>query len=149
MNDNVLLLLENLFEGDLDGVVRPVISIDDFESKIDDNALVVAFYSKNHEAAEDLAVFIERSSIKRILDTEVSINTNKEGDHLVFVEVDITNLKYTEIGNIVNDIMKVANRLVGRDTVWKLKNNRLFGKKLYKFSEEGLNKLLREIYKKD
>jgi hypothetical protein len=149
MNDNLLLLLENLFEGDLDGVVRPVISIDDFVSKIDDNALVLAFYSKNHEAAEDLAVFIERSSIKRILDTEVSINTNKEGDHLVFVEVDISNLKYNEIANIINDILQIASRLVGRDTVWKIKNNRLLGKKLYKFSEEGLNKLLKNIYKKD
>jgi hypothetical protein len=149
MNDNLLLLLENLFEGDLDGVVRPVISIDDFVSKIDDNALVLAFYSKNHEAAEDLAVFIERSSIKRILDTEVSINTNKEGDHLVFVEVDISSLKYNEIANIINDILQIASRLVGRDTVWKIKNNRLLGKKLYKFSEEGLNKLLKNIYKKD
>jgi hypothetical protein len=149
MNSDLLLLLENLFEGDLDGVIRPVISVDDFESKIDTNALVIAFYSKNYEAAEDLAVFIERSSIKRILDTEVSINTNKEGDHLIFIEVDITNLKYNEIGDIINDILKVANRLVGRDTVWKIKNNRLLGKKLYKFSEEGLNKLLKKIYTKD
>lgn len=149
MNNDILLLLENLFEGDLKNVVRPVISIDDFESKIDENALVLAFYSKNYEAAEDLAVFVERSSISRILDTEVSINTNKEGDHLIFIEVDISNLKYNEIGDLVNDVIKVSSRLVGRDTEWKIKNNRLLGKKLYKYSEDGLNKLLKRIYKKD
>jgi hypothetical protein len=149
MNSDLLLLLENLFEGDLDGVIRPVISIDDFESKIDENTLVIAFYSKNYEAAEDLAVFVERSSIKRILDTEVSINTNKEGDHIVFIEVDIKNIKYDEIANLVNDILKVVNRLVGMETKWKIKNNRLLGKKLYKFSEDGLKKLLKKIYTKE
>jgi hypothetical protein len=148
MKHDIDLLLENLFEGDLDGVIRPVLSIDDFESKIDENALVLAFYSKNFEAAEDLAVFIERSHIDHILDTEVSINTNKENDHLVFIEIDISNLDHTEIGKLISEILKIAARLVGRDTKWKMKNNRILGKKLYNFTDDGLNTLLKKIYKK-
>lgn len=145
MNNDILLLLENLFEGDLHGMIRPVISIDDFESKIDENALVLAFYSKNFDAAEDLAVFIERSSITKILDTEVSINTNKENDHLIFIEIDISNKKISDIATTINDVLKVANRLVGKDTEWRMKNNRILGKKLYKFTEENLIKLLKKL----
>lgn len=147
MKHDISILLENLFEGDLAGVIRPVISIDDFESKIDENTMVLAFYSKNFEAAEDLAVFIERSHFDRILDTEVSINTNKENDHLIFVEIDVTNLKLNEISKIIIEIQKIASRLVGRDTKWKIKNNRIFGKKLYNLTEDGLLKLLKLIYK--
>jgi len=36
-------LNESLFPGDLKDLVRPIVSIDEFESKIDQRAIVLAF----------------------------------------------------------------------------------------------------------
>ena len=101
------MLLENLFAGDLDGVLHPVISIDDFESKIDENTIVIAFYLKNEESAEDLSVFLERSAISRILDTEVSSSTNKNGDYIVFVELDNSSKDNELLTDVIMDVVRV------------------------------------------
>ena len=63
---------EGLRENDLDDLVLPTITIDDFEPKSgdDDEVVVVTFRAKDDEPANDLASFIEKGS-HDILDTEV------------------------------------------------------------------------------
>ncbi len=79
-------LLEGLRANDLEGLVLPVISIDQFESKIDDDAIVVAFYVEYKDPATDLNRFIQKSA-EDLLDTEVSPAPTEEGYYLVFVEL--------------------------------------------------------------
>lgn len=81
------ILTEGLFNGDLEGLILPLISLNEYEPKIDKNALVVVFFAKHVEAAEDLSVFLEKSANDYIIDTEVSSAPDTDGNYLIFVEV--------------------------------------------------------------
>lgn len=78
-------LKEGLRGLDLIDLVKETVSIDEYESKIDDDAIVVGFYVDDKEPANDLSMFIE-SGGGDIIDTEVSPSTNNHGDYMVFVE---------------------------------------------------------------
>ena len=72
--------------GDLEDLVSNTISIDEFESKIDnEKAIVVAFKVADKEPAQDLSRFIEKSAVD-LLDTEVSPAPDTDGKFVVFVE---------------------------------------------------------------
>lgn len=80
-------LFEGLREGDLDGLVLPTLSIDEFETKLDDDAIVVAFYVQDREPADDLNRFIQKGAVA-LLDTDVSPAPNEDGYYIVFVELE-------------------------------------------------------------
>jgi len=78
---------EGLERNSLEYLVMPMISIDEYESKIDDRrVIVVGFFVKDHSPASDLSQFIEKSSL-RPLDTDVSPAPTDDGYYLVFVEL--------------------------------------------------------------
>ena len=79
-------LREGLREHDLADLVIPMVSIDEFESKVDDDAIVIGFFVKDFEPANDLNRFIQKSPVV-LLDTDVSPAPNEDGYFLVFVEV--------------------------------------------------------------
>lgn len=79
-------LLEGLKEGDLENLVLPLVSIDEYESKLDDDSIVVGFFVGDKEPAADLNRFIQKGAID-ILDTDVSPAPNEEGHFMVFVEM--------------------------------------------------------------
>lgn len=71
----------------LDHLILPLISIDEYHSKISDKkAIVVGFYSNQREPAMDLSNFIDKSDVET-LDTEVSPAPNPHGFYMVFVEI--------------------------------------------------------------
>jgi hypothetical protein len=80
-------LTEGLFENDLQGLIIPLVSLYEYAPKIKGDAIVLAFFAKHLEAAEDLSIFIEKSAIDEVLDTEVSSAPNEDGDYLIFVEL--------------------------------------------------------------
>jgi len=100
---------EGLLEHDLDYTIMPLISIDEYESKIDDRkAIVIGFYVTERDPAVDLAAFIEKGVV-RVLDTDVSPAPTDDGHYLVFVEIDRDDRfperlirMVAEIGNITN-----------------------------------------------
>lgn len=79
-------LFEGLKEGDLEDLVLPLISIDEYESKLDDDAIVFAFFVMDKNPANDLNRFIQKGSYP-LLDTDVSPAPNEDGYFMVFVEV--------------------------------------------------------------
>jgi hypothetical protein len=80
-------LTEGLDRHALEHLVMPLVTIDEYESKIDDRRVVVTgFYVTDHDPAIDLSIFIEKSSI-RPLDTDVSPAPTDDGYYLVFVEM--------------------------------------------------------------
>lgn len=102
-------ITEGLKRHDLDHMILPMISVDEFRSKIDDKTvIVVAFYCMEEDPAHDLSNFIERSPTNP-LDTDVSPAPSKEGYYVTFVELKRgprfveTLLKIlTEVGNLTD-----------------------------------------------
>jgi hypothetical protein len=82
-----MIIQEGLKQADLKDLVLPMLTVDEFSSKIDDNQIiVVGFYCFEEDAAHDLSNFIERSPVN-VEDTEVSPAPSKEGYYLCFVEM--------------------------------------------------------------
>lgn len=80
-------LTEGMKVGDLKELVDPTLSIDQFESKIDPDAIVVAFVTlcTIDNVAQDLSEFIETGK-NGVLDTEVSPGPNENNHYVLFVE---------------------------------------------------------------
>lgn len=81
-----MILKEGLKVGDLKDLAINTISIDQYESKIDDNSIVVAFYILYRQPAIDLNRFIQKSAVD-ILDTEMSPAPTEDGYYVIFVEL--------------------------------------------------------------
>ena len=78
---------EGLKEQSLDHLIIPMLTVDEYESKIDDKrVIVVGFFMFDKDPAEDLASFIDKSSSK-VLDTEVSPAPTPDGYYVVFIEL--------------------------------------------------------------
>lgn len=101
-------LVEGLREHDLKDLVIPMVSIDEFESKIDDDAIVVGFFVKDSDPANDLNRFIQKSPIQ-LLDTDVSPAPNEDGYFLVFVELSRDNSFYTKLKTILDEIKNLVD----------------------------------------
>lgn len=80
-----MILNEGLREHDLTDLVLPVISIDEYESKVQDDGIVVGFFVKNEDSANDLNRFIQKG-VGDFLDTDVSPAPDEDGNYVVFVE---------------------------------------------------------------
>lgn len=102
-------ITEGLTRGALENLVLPLVSIDEFESKISDKrAIVVGFYVGDEDPAIDLSNFVDKSSLP-ILDTEVSPAPTPEGQYVVFVEIQ-RNDQFPEILlGLINDINNLAS----------------------------------------
>lgn len=108
-------ITEGLRSGDLEHLVSSMISVNEFEPKSGDDVVVIAFYVKDEEPANDLASFIERGT-HDILDTEVSPAPDENGNYLVFVEID----KNKDMMSITKEILDDVQKLIKIDT-WKFK----------------------------
>jgi hypothetical protein len=128
-------LNEGLKAGDLDGLVLPLISIDEFESKISDDALVIAFFCDDEEPATDLKRFIEKGYIT-LLDVEVSPAPNPESYFLVFIEFIRDHTFPEKFMYIVDSINNLTNT-----KLWKF---RAYGEdKLHTLTLDHLKKYVR------
>lgn len=101
-------LREGLREEDLAELVIPMMSIDEFESKVDDDAIVVGFYIKDSDPADDLNRFIQKSPIS-LLDTDVSPAPNEDGYFLVFVELSRDGTFTEKLKTILSEIQNLVS----------------------------------------
>lgn len=102
-------LQEGLKAGDLQDLVLPMLSIDEFSSKIDDNTtIVVAFYCFEEDAAHDLSNFVERSPVN-VEDTEVSPAPSKEGYYLTFVEMRRSEQFPQRLNKLLDEVSRLTN----------------------------------------
>jgi hypothetical protein len=123
-------LTEGMRGGDLEDLVLPMVTIDEYESKVDEDAIVIGFYVSDHDAAHDLNRFIQKSPVP-ILDTDVSPAPDQQGYYLVFFEL----LNNERLGENVSAIIEEVSPLV-RIEKWQM---RLRGKdRLVAFSEQAL-----------
>ena len=105
-----MIIKEGLILNSLEDLVMPLLSIDEYESKISDKrVIVVGFFVTDNQPAIDLSNFIDKSS-QPILDTEVSPAPTPDGYYIVFVEIQrdenfpaILIKLITEIDNLCNN----------------------------------------------
>lgn len=70
----------------LKDLIHPIVSVDEYTSKIGENNVVVAFQVlDNFDAAYDLSSFVEKSPVG-VIDTEASETPNVDGRYIVFAE---------------------------------------------------------------
>ena len=101
-------IIEGVEHGDLQSLISSNISVAEFEPKTgtDDDVVVIGFFCKDEAPAEDIATFIEKSTVN-ILDTEVSPNPDENGFYLVFVEVENENLMQT-VFELLDDVSRLT-----------------------------------------
>jgi hypothetical protein len=81
-------LNEGLEYKDMVGILKPTMHIDEFSSKMgdDDDVIVVSFFVRNKQAAQDLANWFEKG-YDWVLDADISPGEIKPGRFLVYIEL--------------------------------------------------------------
>jgi hypothetical protein len=100
-------LHEGMRRYDLEDLVLPMLSIDEYQSKVDETAIVFGFYVSDQNAAQDLNRFLQKSPVE-ILDTDISPAPDQRGYFLVFVEMMNSDMVAKNIISICEDIKNVT-----------------------------------------
>lgn len=132
-------LNEGMRAGDLEDLVLPMLTVDEFNSKVGDDAIVFGFYVNDRDAAMDLNRFIQKSPVK-LLDTEISPAPDQRGFYLVFFEI----LLNDRMPEQVEELLKEVKPLVKIEK-WKLQ---IRGQEdLIEFSREVIEKYQKHLEK--
>lgn len=110
-------LFEGLEYGDLKRLVHPKLHVDEFKSKMGDDAdiIVLSFKVDNKEPAKDLMSFIERG-YDWVLDSDISAGELEDGEYLVFAELARDQDAVKNIINLITDILNLTEQDVNE---WK------------------------------
>jgi hypothetical protein len=108
---NYSILAENLEQGDLKRLVHNELHIDEYKSKMGDDAdvCVLSFKVSGKEPSLDLVNFIEKG-YSYVLDADVSSGEKEGGDYLIFVELDRTPELPQQIIEIIEDILNLTEQ---------------------------------------
>jgi hypothetical protein len=106
-------LNENLEHDDLKRLVHPELHIDEYKSKMGDDAdvVVVSFKVAGKEPSADLVSFIEKG-YGYVLDADVSSGEKEGGDYLVFVELQRSKELPEQIIKIMEDLMNLTDQKI-------------------------------------
>lgn len=112
-------LFENLEIGDLRRLVDSKLHVDEYKSKMGDDAdvCVISLKVKGKEPSNDLVAFIEKG-YDFILDADVSSGEKQDGDYLVFIELDRTKKLPEQVMKIIEDILNLTDQKISD---WKVK----------------------------
>ena len=110
-NLNSKLLRENLEMGDLKRLVHDELHIDEYKSKMGDDAdvCVISFKVSGKEPSADLVSFVEKG-YDYVLDADVSSGEKEGGDYLVFVEFERTPKLPEQIIQVMEDLMNLSEQ---------------------------------------
>jgi hypothetical protein len=119
LKEELGIINEGLEAGDLERLVSPTISIDEYKSKMgsDDEIVVLSFVVQGKEPALDLVNFVEKS-YEWVVDADVSSGEVFDGSYIVFVEVD---REPTVPDNIIELLEDLKNLTEFDVTDWKIK----------------------------
>lgn len=132
-----MILNEGMREGDLEDMVLPMVTIDEYASKLDENAIVIGFYVQDRDAADDLNRFVQKSPVE-MLDTEVSPAPDQHGYYIVFIEL----MNDRRIVEHIETILAEVSPLVGNED-WQMRLRGLKGVK--KFNSKTLDKRFTDL----
>lgn len=132
------LIRENLEYGDLKRLVHDELHIDEYKSKMGDDAdvCVLSFKVSGKEPSMDLVNFIEKG-YEFVLDADVSSGEKEGGDYLVFVELERTKDLPEQIMRLLSDIKNLTEV---DPSEWRFKYRK--SDKEHDLTEEGLTKAI-------
>lgn len=112
-------LTEGLKQHDLDHLVDNTIHFDEYNSKMgrDDAVVTASFKLKFREPAMDLVSFLE-SGYDWVLDADISSGEVKDGQYIVFLEMERSPKNYAQIMSLMDDLQNITNV---KPTDWKFK----------------------------
>jgi len=104
-------LFEGLEHGDLKRLVHSKLHIDEFKSKMGDDAdvIVLSFMVDSKEPATNLMSFIEKG-YDWVLDSDVSSGELEDGEYLVFVELERNIDAPDNIVALLSDILNLTDQ---------------------------------------
>jgi hypothetical protein len=104
-------LNENLEHNDLKRLVHSELHIDEYKSKMGDDAdvVVISFKVSGKEPSADLVSFVEKG-YDYVLDADVSSGEKEGGDYLVFVELERTEKLPEQIISIMEDLINLTEQ---------------------------------------
>lgn len=140
-------LMEGLRPHDLKGMLDNYVSVDEYESKIDEAALVIALYVSDRHAAQDVSRFIQKSFVE-LLDSEVSASPDQNGQYLVFVELPMNSKVGEEIAELCDDLSSLGDIKSWRVKVRGAEETKgIPAKEIQKVVDQGLSDALHEYFK--
>ena len=128
-------LNENIKHDDLNGLIQPIVSIDQYKSKVgeDANVVVIAFKVLDGDPARDLSQFLETGH-KVALDVDISPGPDPEGNYTVYIELDRNQRLFEVIELILADVKRVDTEI--KDFMFTSYKEKM----PKKWSEENFNK---------
>lgn len=98
-------LSEGLQYKDLDGIMKSTIHVDEFSSKMGDDAdiIVISFFVRGQQAARDLMAWFEKG-YDFVIDADRSPGEIKPGRYLVYVELRRRNAAPANVQELLNDL---------------------------------------------
>jgi hypothetical protein len=138
-------LLEGLELGDLKRLIHTELHVDEFKSKLGDDAdvVVISFKVDGKEPAADLVSFIERG-YEWCLDADVSSGEMDDGDYIVFVELDRKPEVVDNIIQLMEDLMGLTEQKLSD---WRVRYGKsLEDRELNRETLEGMVPLTAEEY---
>jgi hypothetical protein len=102
---------EGLEQSDLARLVHPKLHIDEFKSKMGNDAdiIVLSFKVNGKEPATDLMNFIEKG-YEFVLDSDVSAGELDDGEYLVFAEIERQSEAPEQIVGLLEDILNLTDQ---------------------------------------
>lgn len=132
------IISEGLEQGDLKRLLHPKIHIDEFTSKMGDDAdiLVVSFKLSDKNPAKDLMSFIERG-YDWVLDADISTGELDDGEYLVFVEMERSPVAAQQITELIEDVVNLSDQTIND---WKFQYQK--SKLEYPITSENIRKIV-------
>lgn len=120
-------LLEGLQFRDLEGMMKPTVYVDEFSSKMGDDAdiIVLSFFVRDKSAAKDLVGWFEKG-YDFVLDADRSPGEIKPNRYLVYVEMRRRSAAPSQIQELLDDLGTLTEfepsdwmiRVDGQDLPW-------------------------------
>ena len=104
-------LNESLRQSDLEYLVSPYVSIDQYTSKLSEDNITIAFFCNERDVAKDLSDFLEKLYVMEIRDIEVSESLTEDNKYILYVEFD----RNQQFPKILVDILDSINFLINKD----------------------------------
>ena len=104
-------LFEGLEAGDLARLIHPELHVDEFKSKLGDDAdvVVISFKVDSKEPANDLVAFVEKG-YDWVVDADVSSGEMDDGSYIVFVELDRNEQLAENIMSLLEDMTNLTEQ---------------------------------------
>ena len=104
-------LAESLRQNDLEYLISPYVSVDQYTSKLSEDNITIALFCNEREVASDLLDFLEKMYFVEIRDIEISDSLTEDNKYILYVEFD----RNQQFPKILVDVIDSINFLINKE----------------------------------